>query len=155
MENLETGRQWLSQILDMLGFSAPIAVAIDDPSQCTLTIDHRHLQPDQIQALIGTDGATIDAIQHLANACLGKGLFYQIEINGYRQARQGVLEQIAQAAIAHVRTTKTSYEINNLSAAERRQMHMLFENHTDLESFSEGKEPQRHLVVRPVAPPNS
>lgn len=151
MEKSETGRQWLAQLLEMLGSPAPIeASMLDDQSSCILTIDHSHLRPHQIQALIGTDGVSIDAIQHLANSCLNsQGVFYQIEINGYRRERLQVLEQIAQVAIAHVTSTKTNYEIKNLSASERRQLHILFEDYPDLETFSEGKEPHRYLVVRP------
>jgi spoIIIJ-associated protein len=156
MEQAETGRQWLVQLLDLMGY--PAGVEISDtqssPRQSTsLTIDRANLRPHHIQALIGTDGVTIDAIQHLANACLNAHLpleaahFYLIELNDYRKERLVVLQDIAETAIAHVKSKQQDYEIKGLSAAERRQLHMFFEDYPEIETFSQGKEPNRSLMV--------
>ncbi len=176
MEQSELGQKWLIQLLETLGYPANVRLTdevINPRRGCSLVIDHTNLRPHQIQALIGTDGVNIDAIQHMVNTCLNPFLnsspnlllnpsvnpsvptepyFYAVELNGYRQERQAVLEKIAQEAIAHVNETQTDYEIKNLTAAERRQVHMFFEDYPDLETFSEGKEPHRHLVVRLVKP---
>jgi spoIIIJ-associated protein len=162
MEQSELGKKWLTQLLEMLGY--PAVVNIEDEvnnhrSGCSLVIDHVSLRPHQIQALIGTDGVTIDAIQHLANACLNSHLtaaessfFYIVELNGYRQERQVALEIIAKEAIAYVTENDKNYEIKNLSAAERRLVHVFFEDYPQIETFSEGKDPNRYLVVRLLKP---
>ncbi len=53
--------------------------------------------------------------------------------------------------IDRVRTTGREVEVKSLSSAERRQVHTLLKGFEDLESFSQGKEPHRHLVVRPFS----
>ncbi|MGF1674876.1 MAG: R3H domain-containing nucleic acid-binding protein, partial [Rivularia sp. (in: cyanobacteria)] len=53
--------------------------------------------------------------------------------------------------IDQVRNTGREVEVKSLSSAERRQVHTLLKEFEDLESFSQGKEPHRHLVVRPAA----
>jgi spoIIIJ-associated protein len=157
MEQSELGRDWLSKLLDTLGYPCTVNIA-DEVSNprcgCSLVIDRDRLRPHQIQALIGTDGVNIDAMQHMVNTCLNTyvgndgGYFYVVELNGYRQERQAALEKIATEAIAYVTTNQKDYEIKNLTAAERRQVHVFFEDYPNLETFSEGKEPNRHLVVR-------
>jgi spoIIIJ-associated protein len=163
MEQSEIGRKWLTQLLEILAY--PTVVNIEDEvnnhnrSGCSLVIDRGNLRPHQIQALIGTDGVTIDAIQHLANTCLNSHLtatessfFYIVELNGYRQERQVTLEAIAKDAIAYVTENDKNYEIKNLSAAERRLVHIFFEDYPQIETFSEGKDPNRYLVVRLLNP---
>jgi spoIIIJ-associated protein len=173
MEQSELGQKWLTQLLETLGYPAVVLITdeVKNPRRgCSLTIDHTNLRPHQIQSLIGTDGVNIDAIQHMVNTCLNPYLsssknssvnpsstafepfFYVVELNGYRQERQAILENIAKGAIAHVTETQTDYEIKNLTPGERRQVHMFFEDYPHLETFSEGKEPHRHLVVRLVKP---
>jgi spoIIIJ-associated protein len=170
MEQSELGQKWLTQLLETLGYPSMVYIADEENNPrcgCSLVIDHANLRPHQIQALIGTDGVAIDAMQHLANACLNAHLnsvqpnpsgasesfFYVVELNGYRKERQAVLEKIAQEAIAYVTENQKDYEIKNLNAAERRQIHVFFEDYPHLETFSEGKEPHRHLVVRLVTAP--
>ncbi len=152
----ELGEKWLTQLLEMLGYPAVVNIANEENNSrcgCSLVIDHSNFSPHQIQALTGADGVTIDALQHLANTCLNahlssSGFFYVIELNDYRKERQVALEKIAQEAIAYVTAHQEDYSIKNLSAAERRQIHMFFEDYPHIETFSEGKEPSRFLVVR-------
>ncbi len=159
MEQSETGKKWLTDLLALMGYPADVAIveaAIESSRPgCSLVIDQTNLRPHHIQALIGADGMTIDAIQHLANASLNAHLsleathfFYLIELNDYRKERQTVLLQIAETAIAHVKNQQQDYEIKGLSAAERRQVHMFFEDYPEIETFSQGKEPHRYLIVR-------
>lgn len=63
--------------------------------------------------------------------------------------RQIELQQLAEAAVQHVRETGEEYEMAALSAAERRQVHTYLKaTYGDLETYSRGKEPDRRLVVR-------
>ncbi len=166
MPHTETASQWLMQLLKLMGYPSSVIAepnpiinatknATEEGEICCLVIDHADLHPHQIQALIGIDGVNIDSIQYLANLTLNAHLasesahcFYVVELNKYRANRQIELQQIANLASSQVRETQKEYEIENLSAADRRQVHMLLKQHPDLETFSQGKEPNRHLIVR-------
>lgn len=166
MQQAEKGIKWLTDLLELMGCSASVAAeykpSIDTDEQGEnywLTIDHSSLRPHQIQALIGTDGVSIDAIQYLANVALNLHAaseethsFYTIELNDYRSERQAELQRIAESAAEQVRKTAQEFEIKALSAADRRHVHMLLKSQLDLETFSQGKEPHRHLIVRLVQP---
>ncbi|WP_017325016.1 R3H domain-containing nucleic acid-binding protein [Synechococcus sp. PCC 7336] len=147
---LERGREWLESVLQLMSVSVPVVQSED-----MLEIEAADLLDSEKQALLGEGGATLDALQYLANALLNLHLpkdaqfAYTIELDGYRQRRQEHLQQLTAAAVERVRSSGTEYAIESLSAAERRQVHTLLsaEEYADLETFSRGKEPHRHLVV--------
>ncbi len=161
---MQRGQQWLEKLLQLMEVSAEVQTQLhataaeeSDRSQsdnCWLTINQTNLQPEQIQILIGADGNVLDAIQYLANATLNlnqqqeEQAAYTIELDGYRVRRQAEIQAIAESAIEQVRATGKEVEIKSLSSAERRQIHTFLQDYKDLETFSRGKEPHRHLVIR-------
>lgn len=166
---LERGRAWLEQVLQSVGLDVKVKVAED-----YLEIDSAGLSEVQKSCLLGFPpiignsrppgteplgmGITLDALQYLANTLLNLNQpaalqrSYLIELDGYRQRRQGELQAMALVAVDQVRSSGTEYEFKALSAAERRQLHTFFDNpdYADLESFSRGREPDRRLVIRPT-----
>ncbi len=164
---MQRGQQWLKSLLELTGVSTEIRGNIEtsqsqdgdspEPDNYWLTIDETNLIPGQIQILIGVDGSVLDAIQYLANSVLNLSQLqedqasYTIELNGYRVKREAEVRTLAEAAANEVRTSGREVEIKSLSSAERRQIHTFLKEFSDLETFSRGKEPHRHLVVRPAA----
>ncbi|MBD6616037.1 RNA-binding protein [Nostoc sp. B(2019)] len=163
---MQRGQQWLKSLLELTGISAEIQGDLEtaqsqdgdspEPDNYWLTIDKTNLTPEQIQLLIGVDGSVLDAIQYLANSVLNlsqpqeEQASYTIELNGYRVKRQAEIRALAEAAADEVRFSGQEVEIKSLSSAERRQVHTFLKDFGDLETFSRGKEPHRHLVVRPA-----
>ncbi|AFZ03264.1 protein jag [Calothrix sp. PCC 6303] len=167
MSQIERGQQWLKSLLELTGVSTEIKGELEakntsggsdapEGGSYWLTIDETKLTPEQIQILIGTDGSVLDAMQYLVNSTLNlnqepqQQASYTIELNGYRVKRQAEIQAIAQNAAEQVRNYGQQVEIKSLSSAERRQVHTFLKEFTDLETFSQGKEPHRHLIVRPA-----
>ena len=151
------GRQWLEELLKIAGSPAQVTVdssKLESEGSNWLIIDDRTLSSQQIDRLIGDNGSVLDAIQYLANTTLNLGqpetlqTAYTIELAGYRVRRQAELQSLAEQAVQQVRSTGREYEMADLSAAERRQVHTYLKAFEDLETFSRGKEPDRRLVVR-------
>ena len=159
-QKLERGKQWLEQLLNLSGISANVSTQQPDGSnehEHWLTIDSDSLIPLQLTSLTGSQGATIDAIQYLANASLNihqeadLQAGYIIELNGYRHRRAVELKIIADDAANKVRETGTEVVLKPMSSAERRQMHTFFDgdnSYQDLSTYSRGQEPDRRLVVK-------
>jgi spoIIIJ-associated protein len=158
-EQIQHGKQWLEKLLDLMGIPVPINIGRMEEQEnnlisCWLTIDETKLSSEQIELLIGKKGETIDSIQYLANAILNIGVaedqhrLFTVELNGYRIRRQAELFAIAQKAAAKVRSTGMPEELKYLSSAERRQIHSLLQDAADLETESQGQEPNRRLIVR-------
>jgi spoIIIJ-associated protein len=159
-QRLDRGKQWLEQLLSLSGIATTVDTqqpAETSPPNYWLTIDRDKLTPAQIDILIGTDGATIDAIQYLANASLNihqeadLQAGYTIELDGYRQRRAIALKSIADEAATQVREHGKEVVLQPMSSAERRQMHTFFDSdpsYSDLSTYSRGQEPDRRLVVK-------
>ena len=159
---MQRGKEWLEQLLHLTGVPANVKAELEttqnsdlqEPDIYWLKIDETDLMPEQIKILIGSEGTVLDAIQYLANASLNltqnpdQQASYTVELNGYRVQRQAEVQAIALAAADQVRSSSQEVEIKSLSSAERRQIHTFLKEFTDLETFSRGKEPHRHLVVR-------
>ncbi len=163
---MKRGEQWLEELLQLSGFSVEIksnkeenTLGEKDPLSLNsywLTIEESKLTENQIQNLIGRDGKALDAIQYLANSILNlnqetdEQASYTVELNGYRVTRLAEISGMIEEVIDQVRNTGQEVEVKSLSSAERRQVHTLLKGFEDLESFSQGKEPHRHLVIRPA-----
>ena len=109
---------------------------------------------EDLGLLIGHHGQTIDAIQHLAyriafRRC-GTPLRIGVDAAGYRERRAVALrataDQAAEAAIHDQRPV----ELEAMSALERRVVHEHLKSRHDVETYSQGQEPDRHLVVAPL-----
>ncbi len=163
---MQRGQQWLTTLLQLTGIPTEVKgnLAIE-PLQVEnspeidsywLTIDQTNLTQEEIRVLLGPDGSVLDAIQYLANSVLNLSLppdsqaSFTIELNGYRVKRQAEIHAMAEAAADEVRASGKEVEIKSLSSAERRQIHSFLKEFADLQTFSRGKEPHRHLVVGPA-----
>jgi spoIIIJ-associated protein len=154
---VERGREWLQELLHLAEFSATVSIEANPPfadESQWLRISETDLTPEKIELLLGQGGKALDAIQYLTNAILNltqeadrPGAF-TVELANYRQQRYGELKLIADQAAEETRLTGKEVELKSLSSAERRQIHTLLKQQTDLETNSRGQEPDRRLVVR-------
>ena len=156
---MEKSISWLEKLLALQGLEASVSGNqttgdLGDDSYW-LTIDTANLSEDDVTTLIGERGAVLDAMQYLANTILNMGVdesaqhAYTLEINGYRKQRQAELKQLADEAAEEVLNKgEREHEVKGLSSAERRQVHGLLGAYENIETFSRGREPERHLVVK-------
>jgi spoIIIJ-associated protein len=141
-------RDLLEHVSDALGLDAEIEVTAED--------EHIRgvLRGDDMGLLIGRHGQTIDAVQHLAFkvAAQGRSPAPRVEVDaaGYRDRRRQALERQAdQAATDAVRSSRP-VALDAMSATERKVVHEYLKDRDDVETYSEGTEPDRHLVVAPL-----
>ena len=109
---------------------------------------------DDLGLLIGHHGQTIDAIQHLAYRFAMHGeaerLSVVVDAAGYRERRAQTLRQTAEQAAQMALTDRRPVPLEAMSALERKVIHEHLKGRHDVETYSEGQEPSRHLVVAPL-----
>jgi spoIIIJ-associated protein len=109
---------------------------------------------DDLGLLIGKHGATIDALQHIAfrAAFRGEEVRKQVVVDaaGYRERREGALHRMADRAAAEALQYGRPVELEPMRATERKIVHTYLSERGDVETHSEGDEPDRRLVVSPV-----
>ncbi|MEB3280756.1 MAG: R3H domain-containing nucleic acid-binding protein [Lyngbya sp.] len=152
-EQMEQGKEWLEELLEVGALSSAVQVSQEEDS-CWLTIDEINLSPQQISALTGPGGEVLDALQYLINTVVNLGreeeekAAYTVELNGYRERRYQELSALAENAAKQVRQTGVELEIKSLSSVERRLIHNLLKDSEDIETYSRGQEPDRRLVIK-------
>src|SRR5579875_1822569 len=109
---------------------------------------------DDLAVLIGHHGQTIDAIQHLAYRIASRGqeprVSVLVDAAGYRERRAVTLRQTADQAAETALRDGRPVALEAMSALERKVIHEHLKTRHDLETYSRGQEPSRHLVVAPL-----
>jgi spoIIIJ-associated protein len=109
---------------------------------------------DDLGLLIGKHGSTIDALQHIAFRAAFRGAEDRKQVTvdaaGYRERREGALHRMAERAAAEALRYSRPVELEPMRATERKIVHTYLSERTDVETHSEGDEPDRRLVVSPV-----
>jgi spoIIIJ-associated protein len=109
---------------------------------------------DDLGLLIGKHGMTIDALQHLAFRAAFKGMSDRkqvtIDAAGYRERRESALHRMADRAVAEALEYDRPAELEPMRAPERKLVHLYLRERTEVDTHSEGDEPDRRLVVTPV-----
>jgi spoIIIJ-associated protein len=109
---------------------------------------------DDLGLLIGHHGQTIDAIQHLAYrfASHGDGERQSVLVDaaGYRERRATTLRAMADQAAQTAINNRRAVPLEAMTALERKVIHEHLKDRRDIETYSEGQEPSRHLVVAPL-----
>src|SRR4051794_24704943 len=112
---------------------------------------------EDLGLLIGKHGSTIDALQHLAARIAYRGMadrkVVTIDAAGYRERREAALQRAADQAVEDALSYGRPVELEPMSAAERRVVHTYLRARTEIQTHSEGDEPDRRLVVSPVRSP--
>jgi spoIIIJ-associated protein len=143
-------RELVSRIVDGIGVNAQIDV---DEGEETITVSCAG--PD-LGMLIGRHGQTIDAIQYLANAAMYRGHSDErkevvVDAAGYRARRRASLEALAVRSAERALAQREPVELEPMTAVERKVVHLRLKELDGVETTSEGTEPNRFVVVHPVA----
>ncbi len=109
---------------------------------------------DDLALLIGHHGQTIDAIQHLAHRIAFHGLEDRrpltVDAAGYRARRASTLHAVADQAAETALREGRPVSLEPMGAQERKVVHEYLKSRFDVETYSEGQEPARRLVVAPL-----
>jgi spoIIIJ-associated protein len=114
------------------------------------------LEGDDLGLFIGRHGQTIDAVQHLAFKAATRdrppssGVRVVVDAAGYRERREQVLQRQAEEAAEDAVRSGRPVALDAMSAVERKVVHEHLKDREDVETYSEGTEPDRHLVVAPL-----
>ena len=104
--------------------------------------------------LIGRHGQTLDALQYLANAVSHRvegdaRRPVTVDAAGYRARRTATVEGIARRCAEKASATGSSVALEPMTAVERKVVHEVLKDDPEVETASEGTEPNRYVVVLP------
>jgi spoIIIJ-associated protein len=105
-----------------------------------------------VALFIGKHGQTIDAIQYLANAITrAEGGEHEVVVDaaGYRARRTATLEKLARRSAQRASATGRRVALDPMTPVERKIVHEALKDDPEVETASEGSEPNRFVVVFP------
>jgi spoIIIJ-associated protein len=144
----ERVRSVVARVVQALGLEATVDV-VETGDEIRATVNG-----DDLGLVIGKHGTTIDAVQHLAfrAAFAGYDERKQVTVDaaGYRDRREAALHRMADRAASEALRFRRAVELEPMRAGERKVVHTYLSERTDIQTHSEGDEPDRRLVVTPV-----
>jgi spoIIIJ-associated protein len=109
---------------------------------------------EDLGLLIGKHGNTIDALQHIAGRVAFRGTEERkrivVDAAGYRERRESALRRTADRAVEDALSFGRPVELEPMAAPERKIVHQYLATRHEVETHSEGQEPDRRLVVTPL-----
>ena len=144
----DTVQKIAKKTISLLGIDGDIAVSDDKENEATVV----QIETDEAGILIGRHGETIGALQLVLNQ-----IFYQktgewerivVDVGDYRTRQKDSLENLAQTAAGRAKETGKPQSVFDLSAAERRMVHIALADDPDVVTESDGEGRDRHIIVK-------
>ncbi len=144
-ETAAAAQEILETLLNGMDIRARVSVrTVSDPIVLDVETDNGGL-------LIGRRGETLSALQYLVNVLIGKRTRrwtkVVIDVEHWRDRREDTLRALALRQADRVRQQGRPLALDPMPANERRIVHMALQDQRDIETHSEGEEPNRRLVI--------
>lgn len=108
---------------------------------------------EEMGILIGKRGQTLDSLQYLTSLVVNKGKSdytrVKLDTEDYRSRRSETLNNLARNIAFKVKKTHRPVALEPMNPYERRVIHSALQRNPFVETYSEGEEPYRHVVVAP------
>lgn len=110
------------------------------------------LAGNNLGVIIGRRGETLDALQYLTNLVVNRKMAEKqriiLDVEGYRQTREETLKDLAGKMAAKALKMNGPLRLEPMNPHERRIIHMTLQNDERVETYSEGEEPFRRVVIK-------
>jgi spoIIIJ-associated protein len=144
----ELAGDFLEGLLDAMDVDGDITTWIDERG------GHIELEGQDLDALVGPDGETLDALQELTRLAVLRQTKRRarvfLDVNAFRAHRREQLTATATAAAKQVLQTREDHEFQPMTPAERKVVHDAVAAVDGARTESLGEEPHRRVVIRPA-----
>ena len=146
---LEYSKKLLKDIVEGMGIKDVIIESQRKDNYIKLTL---HSSDNSI--LIGRDGRTLSSLQNLIRTSVSNqiGIYVNIilDVENYKVKKEHNIERLAKKLAKEVLRTKEPIAMDSMNSYERRLVHNALSNFKGITSDSEGEEPNRRIVIKPV-----
>ncbi|MGC9220277.1 MAG: protein jag [Solirubrobacteraceae bacterium] len=144
----------ISEVLERVAQAAGVNTEVEIDETADAVVARYKGDGDELAILIGHHGQALDAIQHLAQRIGFRGAETRkpltVDAGGYRARRATILHGVADQAVQAALRDGRAVVLEAMGSQERKVIHEYLKERVDVETYSEGQEPARHLVVAPV-----
>ena len=141
-------KEYLNDITNGLGLNVNFEIKSDDEHTII------KMYSDNNAILIGKNGQTLKALETLVRQMIqtkyNVKLKITLDVENYKEKIESHLIRLAKKTAKEVVKTKVPVELDNMNSYERRIVHNALTNFKGITSDSEGEEPNRHIVIKPI-----
>lgn len=143
-------RELLEKLLEKLGVRGEV-VYVARPEG-----EYLEVRGPELANLIGRHGNTLEALNLVFNNILNLGVknerhYYTVDAEGYRSRRAEQLKALALRMLERAVREGKPQELEPMMPSERKVIHQALANNTFATTGSIGEEPERRVVITPVA----
>ncbi|HLQ83311.1 MAG TPA: RNA-binding cell elongation regulator Jag/EloR [Pseudogracilibacillus sp.] len=145
--NIEKAEQFIKDMTKNMNIETEVETIV---SENHVTFN---LSGEKIAILIGKRGQTLNAIQYLVQLVINKDSkqYYSVTVDaeGYRNRRKETLESLALKMADKSKRMNRKVALEPMPAFERKIIHNVLQNESDVQTYSDGNDPHRHIVIKP------
>lgn len=146
---IEFSKEYLINLLNGMGFENIQLETQRKENYIKITI-----HSDNSSLLIGKGGRTLSSIQNILRSVLSNktDMYINIilDVENYKEKQQRNIEKLAIKLAKEVRKTKEPITMDSMNSYERRLVHSVLSEFKGVTTESEGEEPNRKVVIKPV-----
>ncbi len=144
----EQVKEIAEELLNKLGMVSTVSVVTDETGAYRV-----HIETEETGILIGFHGQTLESFQIILGLIVSKklGEWHRVYVNvgDYREKREEALMHMAQHAAERALAVRRPVELSQLSASERRIIHLTLSGDERVVTESVGDGTDRRLLVKP------
>lgn len=145
-EKAEKIAAFLTGLMEHMGVNA--VPAVERTEEGTYRVN---LEGENLGAIIGRRGETLDAIQQLTSYSVNRGasrrVRIQVDAENYRAKREESLVRLANRVADKVVKYRRNVTLEPMNAYERHVIHTALQDYPGVTTYSTGTEPNRRTVV--------
>ncbi len=137
---------FLKEMTRLMGVEVTVAVGNDQDGNVFV-----QMNGDTLGILIGRRGETLDALQYLTSLKVNRGqegyTRVTLDTENYRAKREDTLVRLANRMANRAVKTGRRVSLEPMNPYERRIIHSALQPNENVDTHSEGEEPNRHVVI--------
>ena len=145
-DSLDDAKTFLVNVLNSMNIEADIDIKEEND------LIKINLSGAKMGLVIGYRGETLDSLQYLVSLVVNKNhdnpyKRVVLDAENYRHKREETLIKVAQKTAYKVKKSGRPYKLEPMNPYERRVIHSALQEYTDINTYSEGEEPFRRIVI--------
>ena len=144
-ESVEFARKFLHDIISFFGENVEVTATVEED------VIELYVESSELNSiLIGRNAETLRSLQYIVSTGLrnqdAELTRVNVDVADYKKQREEKIAEQARGWIEEVRATGDSH-IARINAADRRIVHRVAQEYSDIQTFSEGEGRDRHIII--------
>lgn len=97
--------------------------------------------------IIGKKGKTLNSFEYLLNSLL-KDYRIEVDVEGFKEKRNETLRELGKKMAEKALKSNKAVRLNPMPPRERKVIHEIVNKYPELDTFSEGRDPKRYIVIK-------